>query len=98
MGINTRTKSPTGKQVAGRHFYVQPLMLDGRRLVPGQIRETISAIAAADVARELSERFPAVVAFDVELDEDGNAVDAPRIIVKHGDVPGLDRPFELSRS
>lgn len=80
----------SGTPVAGTHFYVQPLRLDRGKLVLGQMRESRNANAAIDTARELSGRFPAVVACEVELDEDGNAIDAPRILAKHGDVPGIE--------
>jgi hypothetical protein len=71
------------------HFYVQPIMRDGKRLVPGQRREAIDENTALAIAADLAERMVGVVAVAVELDDDGNPIDEPRIIVRYGEVPGL---------
>lgn len=78
------------KTVAGVHFYVQPLVKDGRRLVPGQMREARDEPAARKLVGELAERCPGVVAYSVELDAEGDLIGEASIIMSKGRVPGLE--------
>lgn len=75
---------------SGIRFYVQPVRRDGKRYVMGQLREVANEAAARELADHLRARAAGVVAYAVELEEDGDLVGEPRVIATHGTVPGLE--------
>lgn len=73
----------------GSLFYVQAMIRDGRRSVPGQGQKARDEADAIRIANNVAARSPGVVAYEVELDADGELISEPRIILAMGKVPGL---------
>ncbi len=74
---------------AGTHYFVQPMIRDGRRIVPGRGHEVADEDQAKRFVDSLARRSVGVIAYEVELDIDGEAITEPAIIVTRGMVAGI---------
>lgn len=73
----------------GPQFFVQAMIRDGRRTVPGQGQRARDEADAIRMANNVASRSAGVIAYEVELDADGELISEPRIILAKGKVPGL---------
>ena len=78
----------TGANMETIHV-VQPFDQVGRRLVPGQVLQFKTADEAARRAERLAEKHAGIVAYSMDVDEDGGDYGAPRVLFQSGDVPEL---------
>lgn len=62
----------------------------GGDLLPVEIRPAGTSVGAVRVAHSMRERHPGVAAYEVLLDPETGAMDAPKILFQHGRVPVLD--------
>ncbi|WEN14274.1 hypothetical protein PY254_13640 [Rhodanobacter sp. AS-Z3] len=68
---------------------VQPFDQVGRRLVAGQVLQFKTADEAARRAERLAEKHAGIVAYSMDVDEDGGDYGTPRVLFQSGDVPDL---------
>jgi hypothetical protein len=68
---------------------VQPFDQMGQRLVPGQVLQFKTADEAARRAERLAEKHAGIVAYSMDVDEDGGDYGTPRVLFQSGDVPEL---------
>jgi hypothetical protein len=68
---------------------VQPFDQVGHRLVPGQVLQFKTADEAARRAERLAEKHAGIVAYSMDVDEDGGDYGTPRVLFQSGDVPEL---------
>ncbi|MEO8777747.1 MAG: hypothetical protein ABI389_03665 [Rhodanobacter sp.] len=68
---------------------VQPFDQVDRRLVPGQVLQFKTADEAARRAERLADKHAGIVAYSMDVDEDGGDYGTPRVLFQAGDVPEL---------
>ncbi|WP_322880308.1 hypothetical protein [Pandoraea sputorum] len=62
----------------------------GGDLLPVEVRPAGTDVGAVRVAHAMRERHVGVAAYEVMLDPETGAMDAPKILFQHGRVPTLD--------
>lgn len=59
-------------------------------LLPVEVRPTGTSVGAVRVAHSMRERHAGVAAYEVQIDPETGAMDAPKVLFQHGRVPLLD--------
>lgn len=70
-------------------FIIMPYRKAKGKLIPAEMRPTSSEAGAIKIATSMAERFAGIVAYAVHVDEESGDMNAPRLLIKFGDVPDL---------
>lgn len=70
-------------------FIIMPFRKNKQKLVAAEMRPASSEAGAIKIATSMSERFIGVVAYAVQVDEESGDMNAPRVLIKLGEVPDL---------
>lgn len=77
------------KGKAGIHYFVVATVRDGKRLVTAAPQEVADERAARHRIETMARSTLGMAAYEVELDNDGEAVSEPALIARAGQIPGL---------
>lgn len=70
-------------------FIIMPYRKNKQKLIPAEMRPASSEAGAIKIATAMSERFIGVAAYAVQVDEESGDMNAPRLLIKLGEVPDL---------
>lgn len=70
-------------------YIIMPYRKNKQKLVPAEMRPASSEAGAIKIATSMSERFVGVAAYAVQVDEESGDMNAPRLLIKIGEVPEL---------
>lgn len=70
-------------------FIIMPYRKIKGKLIAAEMRPSTNEVSAIRIATSMSERFAGVVAYGVQVDEETGDMNAPRLLVKFGEVPDL---------
>lgn len=70
-------------------FIIMPYRKAKGKLIPAEMRPTSSEMGAIRIATSMSERFAGIAAYAVQVDEESGDMNAPRLLIKFGEVPEL---------
>jgi len=62
----------------------------GGDLLPVEVRPAGTSVGAVRVAHSMRERHAGVAAYDVLLDPETGAMESPKVLFQHGQIPVLD--------
>lgn len=68
-------------------YIIMPFRKNKQKLVSAEMRPASSEAGAIKIATSMSERFIGVAAYAVQVDEDSGDMNAPRLLIKLGEVP-----------
>lgn len=68
---------------------VQPFDRGAKGLIPGQVLQFKTAAEAARRAERLADKHAGIVAYSMDVDEEGGDYGTPRVLFESGDVPEL---------
>ena len=66
---------------------VQPFDKGNKGLIPSQVLQFKTADEAARRARLLADKHAGVIAYSMDVDEDGGDYGTPRVLFESGEVP-----------
>ncbi len=68
---------------------VQPFDRENGGLIPGKVLQFKTAEEAARRASRLADKHAGIVAYSMDVDEEGGDYGTPRVLFQAGDVPEL---------
>lgn len=72
-------------------FIVVPYrQISNGALQPVEMRQASTEVGAIRVAQSMATTFAGVAAYEVEVDDETGAMNAPRILFQEGTIPALD--------